>query len=303
MTKDAAAALIRWSGIEALLRRTRGRKKVGVLVYHDPTVERFEEHMQFLSSRYTLISLGQLAAALRRGDWSQVPPRAVVITFDDGHRRNRDLRASFERYGVRPSIYLSSSVVDGDGLLSFQIRGIDPEPLKLMTTSERRAVTDAALATHPGELGRHALTPDDVATLSDIVDFGSHTLSHPVLPLCSDSEADAEITRSRAEVERLSGVACRHFSYPNGDYTEREIDLVRKAGYASARTTEVGWNGPGTDPLRLRMISLADNASVNMLATHLTGLLRLRRLLPGLRHQRRLNTRAASLRRDGATRT
>ncbi len=294
--EDIVAAGVRRSGVEGVLRRTLHRGKVGVIVYHDPTPERFEKHMRFLSRRYSFVTMTQLTDALRSGDRSAMPANALVITFDDGHQSNRELRPIFERYGVRPTMYLCSGVVRSNGLFWFRMPGVDPAPLKLLTPAERRAVPSAVGAQSDDGLERHALTADEVRELADVIEFGSHTVSHPILPLCTDAEAADEIVRSRSEVEELSGSACYHFSYPNGDYTEREIRLAREAGYVSARTTEVGWNGPRTDPMRLRIVSGADQTSVDMLATHLTGLFRLRRLIPDGLRRRRLRARVASLR-------
>ena len=294
--EDVVAIVVRRSGLEALLCRTLHRRKVGVIVYHDPPPQLFEEHMRFLSKRYSFVTMTQLAAALRSDDWSEMPANALVITFDDGHRRNRELHSIFERYGVRPTMYLCSGVVRGNGLFWFRMPGVDPAPLKFMTQAERRAALSTVGAQSEGGLQRHAVTPNEVRALADVVEFGSHTVSHPILPLCSDAEAADEIDRSRSEVEELSGSVCYHFCYPNGDYTEREITLAKEAGYVSARTTEAGWNGPGTDPMRIRIVSGADHASVDMLATHLTGLFRLRRLIADRLHRRRLRARVTSTR-------
>ena len=287
--KELVAKLIRRCGLEALTRRTVSRDKVGILVYHDPSVARFEAHLEFLSTRYAFVSLDDLSAALSTRDWSRIPRNALVVTFDDGHRGNRELLPVFERFGLHPTIYLCSGIVRGDGLFWFRLPGVDPEPLKLMSPAERATFLENAGIS--SAVDRHALTPAEVAELAPTVDFGSHTISHPVLPLCTDNVAAHEIAQSRAEIEGISGTPCRHLSYPNGDYTDRETRLVREAGYASARTTEIGWNGRDADPLRLRIISLADFASVDVLAAHLAGLLAVRRLVPTLLHRRALQRR------------
>jgi peptidoglycan/xylan/chitin deacetylase (PgdA/CDA1 family) len=296
--EEVVAAVVHRTGLEPLLRRTVNRGKVGIIVYHDPTPERFESHLRFLATRYRFVTLTELVAAVRSGDWSQMPENGMVLTFDDGHRGNLELRSLFARYDIRPTIFLSTGSVRGDGMFWFLLPGLQPGPLKLLTPTERQAaVTLAQELAEPPDV-RHALTPEEVTALSELVEFGSHTVSHPILPLCSDAEATDEIVRSRREVGELTGAPCVHFCYPNGDYGKRELELVAAAGYASARTTDVGWNGPGADPLRLRIVSGADHASVAMLATHLTGLLRIRRLFADRRLRRRLAARVASLGRS-----
>ena len=124
-----------------------------------------------------------------------------------------------------------------------------------------------------------ALSLDHVAALSPDVDFQAHTRSHPILPACTDDAAWEEIAVSRSEVEALTGRSCRHFAYPNGRYGRRELELVARAGYESARTTEPGWNDPAVDPFRLRILGIPDDASLGVLAAQATGLPGLRRLM------------------------
>jgi peptidoglycan/xylan/chitin deacetylase (PgdA/CDA1 family) len=118
-----------------------------------------------------------------------------------------------------------------------------------------------------------ALNQDEIAAMKDFVDFQSHTRFHPVLTTCRDDECGDEIARSKKEVEKLTAKECEHLSYPNGDYTEREIEIVKRAGYRSARTIDVGWNTINTDPYRLKITGIDDDASINMLAAQMTGVI------------------------------
>jgi peptidoglycan/xylan/chitin deacetylase (PgdA/CDA1 family) len=109
--------------------------------------------------------------------------------------------------------------------------------------------------------------------MTDSIDFGSHTATHPILPRYNGAVAEREVQTSKGDLEVLLGRPCDHFAFPNGDYGDRELELVRNAGYRSSRTTDVGWNGPGTDPYRLRVLTRdADHMSVPLLALHLAGI-------------------------------
>lgn len=78
------------------------------------------------------------------------------------------------------------------------------------------------------------MTWNQVRTLNgDLVTFGPHTLTHPILALESDVSAKHEVTgsweRLRAEVPGALPVFC----YPNGDpasFGGREVSLVTEAG-------------------------------------------------------------------------
>ena len=290
-TLPIAVRALRLIRADAFGRHTYARRRVSIIVYHDPSPERLESHLRYLRERYTFLSLMELVDALHEPRWPIDSP-SVVLTFDDGHRGNARLEATLTRFGVTPTIYVCTGIIEGDGMFWFKAPGVDPEPLKVMTPSERdtvleRARTSGAFAAR----ARDALTPDEAASLAQVVDLGSHTSTHPILPLCDDEQAREEIFSSRTEVERLSGRPCLHFSYPNGDFGEREIALLREAGYLSARTTEVGWVGPRSDPFRLPIVSLADHATVDMLAAHLSGLLAIKRYHTVRRHRRAIAAR------------
>ena len=90
--------------------------------------------------------------------------------------------------------------------------------------------------------------------------------------MCTDEEAEEEeIAGSKAEVEELTGQPCLHFAFPNGDYGQRELDLVRRAGYLSARTIEPGWVEPASDPFRLTVVSMPDTASASRAVAQLAA--------------------------------
>jgi peptidoglycan/xylan/chitin deacetylase (PgdA/CDA1 family) len=72
---------------------------------------------------------------------------------------------------------------------------------------------------------------------SDLVNIGSHTLTHPFLPGASNEDAHREITESRVELERLLGQPISMFSFPFGGFKEEHIEMCRAAGYQRIFTT------------------------------------------------------------------
>jgi peptidoglycan/xylan/chitin deacetylase (PgdA/CDA1 family) len=271
---EILSVAIRRSGLAFAVRNTVGRRKVPILVYHDPEPSVFAEHLAYLAARYRFLRLSDLVAALRTGDWRRVPPRSLVVTFDDGHRRNVRLLPLFEQYGVVPMLYLCSQIV-ATGRRFWFLEVADPEPFKRVPDGERRTALEREVGFSPLRAydveRQQALQEEDVRHLSGQVEFGSHGRFHPILPRCSEEDAETEIVGSKSEVEQLVGLPCDHFSFPNGDYGEREVALVKQAGYLSARTTDIGWNGGDSDPFRLKVVSMPDDASVNRLAAEVCG--------------------------------
>lgn len=73
---------------------------------------------------------------------------------------------------------------------------------------------------------------------------GAHSVTHPMLSHCTPKEAYREIIASREELELLIGGAVKTFAYPNGisgqDFGAEHIEMVRRAGFTMALTTERG---------------------------------------------------------------
>jgi peptidoglycan/xylan/chitin deacetylase (PgdA/CDA1 family) len=86
------------------------------------------------------------------------------------------------------------------------------------------------------------------------VETASHTLTHPILTNVNGDRLRRELQDSRARLEEMLGHKTEAFCYPNGNYDERVLDEVKRAGYSCAVTTERGLNDTGTDPLLLKRI-------------------------------------------------
>jgi len=92
---------------------------------------------------------------------------------------------------------------------------------------------------------RDFLTWDEVREMhrSGLVYFGSHTETHRILTTLGDDEIDRELRQSkdRLVTEGVVDPTCLPFAYPNGDYNEKILNLVKKNGYSLAVTTKKGW--------------------------------------------------------------
>ncbi len=94
------------------------------------------------------------------------------------------------------------------------------------------------------------------------IEVGGHTVSHAVLPLLSAREARREIEGCRDELRERIGRAPRMFAYPNGYHTPAVRELVARAGFEGAVTTEDHENVRGGDPYRLCRKMLWENTTL-----------------------------------------
>jgi len=104
-----------------------------------------------------------------------------------------------------------------------------------------------------------SLTWEEVKTMSrQGVDFGTHTVTHPILTRIDESAQEYEIVASKSRIEAELDQPVRHFAYPNGqpqDISSAIVEKVRNAGYETAVTTIVGQVFQNDDLFLLKRIA------------------------------------------------
>ncbi len=276
--KNVLAALICIIGIPLLVRYWIGlRKKTTILLYHDISPAVFTKHITYLLRHYTLIPLDRLVTAIHNKDISQIPPKSVVITIDDGHAGNIALLPIIEQYNINPTLYVCTQLINTHRHFWFKIPHLpkkEKERLKKLPNTERLINLKETYGFEPTKTypNRHALNIDEMQEMLQSVDFQPHTQFHPILPNCSDIEAAQEILGSKVDLEQLLNKPCRHFSYPNGDWTHRELAIVKTSSFRSARTTAIGWNTVDTSPYQLKVVPIRDNIGLLQFRAALTTL-------------------------------
>lgn len=255
-------------------------------------VQVFRRQMEYIASRYRVLRLSDLVRHLRAGS---VPENAIAVTFDDGYRDNFEhalpvLRAA----GVPATIFLATAAIDSrrqlwhdDVFSAFrETRVPSLEPIgrarvggSLATVEERLRVQHAflrhirtldemertntilrlrdALRVGPSrEMPYLMLRWDEVrAMIGAGIEFGSHTVTHPILSRMGRAQAQREIAESKRALEQQLGVRVEGFAYPNGtaaDFTPETKSLLQEAGYGYAVSTIAGSNEPGCDLFELR---------------------------------------------------
>ena len=258
-----------------VLREVFQRKKVTIIVYHAPSADVFDAHLGVLKHLYNIVSLSAYVEARQRGAFSNLPPKALIITLDDGHRSNYALKTVIERHNVPVTIFLCSGLVDTRRRFWFQHVATSAivQQLKTVHDGERLAILRREGFEETKEFDeRQALSAFELEELKTKVDFQSHTVFHPILPRCLTARAAAEITKSKEDLELGLATEVYAFAYPNGEYSERELRLVESAGYRCALTLDRGFNSEKTPLFRLRRICLPDHADRHELLVKTSGL-------------------------------
>lgn len=107
------------------------------------------------------------------------------------------------------------------------------------------------------------------------VDFGAHTMSHPVLARVETvGRLEKEIRGSKDRIEQETGSPCLHFCYPNGkwdDFDQRAVEAAKAGGYLTSVTAEKGLNEQGVDLFRLLRIPMEPTYPIVKFAQELAG--------------------------------
>jgi peptidoglycan/xylan/chitin deacetylase (PgdA/CDA1 family) len=254
--------------------KVRRASNLQILTYHRVNDEQdslfpatpirvFEEQMAHVAKCYNVCALEE---AVERFEKNDLPPNALVITFDDGYRDNYLHAFPVVRNLSLPmTIFLATDAI-GTGRTLWHDRvfsafretnapdltGFDPsvERFRLGSLAQRILTMEKVLAIlrQLGEAERNhrisvlcrclaveerrvdhnlMLSWDDVRLMSrDHVSFGSHTASHPILARVSAEETEAQLVRSCEAIQQHLGQHPITFAYPNG--TKADFNNVTK---------------------------------------------------------------------------
>lgn len=263
-----ASEVIYWRAARDLLTRAEWQSLTHapvILMYHAVTTPGetpsryvvswtcFQRHMMWLRSRgYRLLTLHELTQA--RDTLCLPPPRAVVVTFDDGYRDNID---TLTRARVPATIFVVTGYIgranhwDADGLLR----------------------------------GRPLMTWDEARTLqAQGIEIASHTRTHPPLPEVSPERLQDELRGSLTDLQMELGPGPRTFAYPHGRFDEAVQTAVERSGFAAACCSRGGQNDPFIPRTALRRVEIkgTDSFADFVLMTWLGRRITPRQFLRGL---------------------
>ena len=266
--------LLRVTAVPFVLREIFQRNRVTILCYHDPDPDTLDKHLRFLSRHYNFVSLQDYLDCTRRKHGVSLPIKSLILTLDDGHRGNAKLKNVLERHNVSATIFVCSDIAGTSrhfwwnaGLTKKQV-----EELKHVPDSQRLArLSELGFDERREYPDRQALSDEEIAELRSHVEFQAHTRFHPVLPRCDRMRATDEIEGSKFHLESRFGFRISALAYPNGDYSKRDVDLVRNAGYQCALTLDPGYNSVDSDPFRLKRVPIYDSAGVSEVCVKASG--------------------------------
>jgi peptidoglycan/xylan/chitin deacetylase (PgdA/CDA1 family) len=226
------------------------------------TPRRFEAALEFLTTYYTPVSLEDV---LTDSDGRGLPPRAVLVTFDDAYASVAKLAAPLcHQFGVPAVFFVNAAFLDNqrlapDNLVCYVANVLGMEAIRSAActvrgagTPELRSLSEVFTCFFPAiSLAEREVFLDALRQLAGISDsrmakeaglyltgkqlcdlasfdfeIGNHTYTHVHCRSLSREEFGSQVDRNKEELESLSGTKVRSFSQPYGSSTDLTCDLL-----------------------------------------------------------------------------
>ncbi len=268
------------------------------------TPDTFDQQMKYLAEKYRVVSVLELLDRYRGG--AALPPRSVLLTFDDAYCDFAEHAwPILKRCRLPVTLFVPTAFPDRPERMFWWDRlyqavtgasrrddlRVPLGGLPLATASQRRqafgrlkdyvktlphveamALVDricAALGApepQPSVLSWEALRQ----LAREGVALGAHTRTHPLMNRVLPEEARAEAVGSLRDLEREVGPVAPVFAYPSGGFNDEVVRALEREGFALAFTTARGINDLRTaDRLRLRRINVGRRTTLAALRAQL----------------------------------
>jgi peptidoglycan/xylan/chitin deacetylase (PgdA/CDA1 family) len=193
----------------------------------------FKEQLAYLAETgCTILTAGAFAALL--ADAGQVPPRSVILTFDDGFE-------DFHRYAV-PAL-----VEHGFAATVF------------VTTDWIQDAGPGTAASRPGTMLSWSQIGEVKAAGMEV---GAHSCQHPQLDQIPADRVRDELYSSKARLEDKLGTPVPGLAYPFGYSSAPVRETAREAGYDYGYAVRNTLATPASDLFRLPRLTVHHSTSL-----------------------------------------
>jgi peptidoglycan/xylan/chitin deacetylase (PgdA/CDA1 family) len=192
----------------------------------------FDEQLAYLSrSGYQSVSMDDVVSRITKG--TPLPPKPVVLTFDDGYADFYTAALPvLKKYHATATTYLVVDFLGKPGYMSWQ---------------QAQELRDAGM------------------------EIGAHTLDHVDLAIQPPASAHRQIDDSRRMLQQRLGASVNSFAYPSGRYTAATVKMVADAGFTSAVTTNFGARHTAANLLTLARVRVPGGISLPNFTRNLGG--------------------------------
>ena len=277
------------------------------------TPQDFERQMEYLAKWFNVVSLKDVIEWL--DDRKDLPPYAALITFDDGYLDNyTSAFPILRKYNFPALIFLTTGHIGTDvpfywdmaaycfshtenDHVTFpdghvegwstqqQLEQVSKNWIEVMKTlpqAEKQIYVQnlpvlLGVSIPTGFFQKLMMDWDQVREMhKGKVEFGAHTMRHPILTRISLDQVKEEITGSKTRIEEELGERVLGFAYPNGQASDWNEGIERIVANAGLRAAFTLLSGPSSldevkrNPFAIRRIFISHRHSLAEYAMLLT---------------------------------
>lgn len=140
---------------------------------------------------------------------------------------------------------------------------LKPYSIKLINDVVDHLIKESCPAENEDRKYRNMLSWDEIVEMKLAgIEFGSHGMSHGILPHLTRDEIRRELIDSKRIMEAKLENTIETFAFPNGDYNSEIIADAREAGYKCCLATESGIKQEHYDLYNMPRIGIHTGASI-----------------------------------------
>ncbi|HEX6428365.1 MAG TPA: polysaccharide deacetylase family protein [Niastella sp.] len=241
----AANVFIMSGFVKLATKKALSTKCILSLYFHKPSKAEFEFCIQWLKKKgFRFISLHDMERIIK-GEMP-FPKGAVLLTVDDGWQSNvSNIVEVANSHKVPVTIFVSTTPVEEGAYWWSYVQQAKKEGLTPFSKKALKKIPDDARLNILQDIkkkispARDAMTIEQVRSISGspYITIGSHTVTHPILINCTETKVYEELKISRQKLESWTGKEVVYFAFPNGDYSSREVQILKTLNYRLAFST------------------------------------------------------------------
>lgn len=281
---DIISKLSRLTGITYLFREFIFDKRVTILLYHNIDLNIFQSHLEVFNKYYNVIPLKKYVRSIKTGDFSDIPKKALIITFDDALKENYGLLKAVKEHDCQITLFVPTSLVNSNRRL-WTTELVKFESIEyLLSLDKDQLVQIFKKYNYDFEKeydSRQFLTNKELSEMAEFFDFQPHTKFHENLNCLDEEETLTTIKESKLYLEKQFDSEIYTFAPPFGLYTNKELKICKeKLGLDVILTIKPNLNKRQKGLFELNRIGIPDNINVDNMLFRLSGLYTFLRSLP-----------------------
>ena len=265
----------------------------------------FDRQMKYLAKWFHVVSLKDIVAWL--DGQKELPPYAALITFDDGYLDNyTSAFPILRKYDFPALIFLTTGHIGTDAPFYWDMAAycfahtrsdhltfpdgraehwsnqseLDQasktwiEFMKTLPQVEKQRYVENLpvlldVSIPAGYFQKLMMNWDRVREMhKDRIEFGAHTVHHPILTRISLQQVREEVVESKTRIEKEIGESVIGFAYPNGQASDLDRQIEKIVAETSIRAGFTLLNGPSSlsevkrNPYAIRRIFISHRHSL-----------------------------------------